>query len=177
MIRIDAEDLLLKELSLEDVTDQYVGWLNDPAINRYLEVRHQPQSIASTQDFVHAIRQRSDDFLFGVFLDQHGHIGNIRLGPVDDRYRRATIGLLIGESKHHGHGYATQAINAICRWAFTELKLTKLEAGCYASNQGSKRAFENVGFQLEGCLRHHWLVDGEPEDHLSLGLLVQDFSL
>ena len=177
MIQIDAGPLLLRELTPDDVSRQYVAWLNDPAINRYLEVRHQPQSVASTREFVQAISRRDDDFLFGMFLNQNEHIGNIRLGPVDQRYRRALIGLLIGDSNHHGRGFATHAIAGLCRWAFSELKLHKLEAGCYSSNQGSKRAFEKVGFQVEGRLREHWLVEGAPEDHLSLGLLASEFEL
>lgn len=175
MIQLNSKRLQLRELVPDDVTRRYVDWLNDPEINRYLEVRHFPQTMTSTLAFVQSMKEKDDDYLFGVFRDGDEHIGNIRLGPVDRLYRRAVIGLMIGDRAAHGQGYGSEAINTVCLWAFHELRLHKLEAGCYAANVGSLRAFEKVGFKVEGRLRHHWWCNGEPEDQVCLGLIESEF--
>lgn len=175
MIQLHSKRLLLRELGPDDVTDRYVGWLNDPVVNRFLEIRHVPQTRTSTHAFVQSFTERADDFLFGLFRNGEDHIGNIRLGPIDRQYRRAVIGLMIGDTASHGQGYGSEAIGAVCRWAIEELGLHKLEAGCYAGNVGSLKAFEKVGFQVEGRLRHHWRLDGEPEDHICMGLIATEW--
>ena len=176
MIQLNSKRLQLRELVPDDVTARYVDWLNDPAINRYLEVRHVPQTLMSTRAFVQSVKENGDDYLFGLFCDEAGHIGNIRLGPVDRLYKRAVLGLMIGEPGSHGQGYGAEAIRTVCRWAFQDLRLHKLEAGCYAANMGSLRAFERVGFRVEGRLRHHWWLNGEPEDQMCLGLISTEFN-
>jgi len=32
-----SKRLVLRQLTLEDVSEKYVGWLNDPDVNRFLE--------------------------------------------------------------------------------------------------------------------------------------------
>jgi hypothetical protein len=32
-----------KKLTIKDITDNYISWLNDPIVNQYLEVRHKKQ--------------------------------------------------------------------------------------------------------------------------------------
>ena len=42
---LKSEILFLQELEPNDVTQQYVDWLNNVEINRYLESRHTHQDI------------------------------------------------------------------------------------------------------------------------------------
>jgi len=36
VIKIETERLVLRSLELEDISKDYVDWLNDPAVNKYL---------------------------------------------------------------------------------------------------------------------------------------------
>ncbi len=172
---IKTERFELIPLTRSDVTERYVDWLNDPEINRYLEVRHEKQTLESCQLFIESVCDDLDDYLFGVFTEEYEHIGNIRLGPIDQRYRRAAVGLVIGERSWWGKGVATEIIRAITQFAFTDLKLNKLEAGAYYANLGSKRAFEHCGYQVEGILRDHFMDRGAFTDAWSLGLTFKDW--
>jgi RimJ/RimL family protein N-acetyltransferase len=42
-------------------------------------------------------------------------------------------------------------------------------AGCYASNLGSKRAFEKAGYTIEGIRPRQLLLNGQPEDLVLMG--------
>lgn len=156
-------------LQPDDVTDEYVAWLNDPAVNRYLEsrfVRHTPES---TRRFVQTVVESDDSIVFGIRYAAEGrHVGNIKLGPVDRHHRRAEIGLLIGDRSIWGRGIASGAIELVTRYAFDSLGLFKVTAGCYASNVGSRRAFEKAGFVVEAIRKRHFLLDGAPEDAVLL---------
>lgn len=157
--------LVLRELSPEDVSKQYVAWLNDPQINRFLESRFSTQSRESICQFVDSMAASETDILFGIFLaEDERHIGNIRLGPIDPPHRRGAIGLLIGDKLQWGKGYAAEAIDAVAGYALGALDLHKVFAGYYAGNLGSRKAFRKAGFHEEGRLRDHWFCDGAWQD-------------
>lgn len=154
MITLTSTRLRLRELRPEDVTQDYVGWLNDLAVNRYLETRFAPQDEDSVRAFVAAQLASPDAFLFRIArADDDTHIGNIKLGPVNRHHNSAQIALLIGARAHQGQGHATEAIAAVTAWGFATLALARIEAGCYADNLGSLRAFLKCGYTVEGFRR------------------------
>jgi RimJ/RimL family protein N-acetyltransferase len=167
-----GDRLRLRPIAETDVSDVYLGWLSDPAVTRFLEVRHQTTTRSSLLDYVRAVRDDDARVLFAITIAASGtHIGNIQLGPVEWVHRRATIGLLIGARDQWGRGYASEAIGLVRGFAFSALDLHRLEAGCYAENIGSIRAFEKAGFQIEAVLPSRWWCEGRFVDHVALGLV------
>lgn len=169
-----TERLVLRSLTRSDVTPQYLHWLLDEEITRYLEVRFSPQQTLETlEKFVIAANDSGDALLLGIFTkDGSRHIGNIKLGPICKNHSRADLGFLIGEREAWGKGFATEAIAATSHYALTRLRVAKLTAGCYASNRGSARALEKAGFSQEARLPKHQLIDGVREDVLLFGMLA-----
>jgi RimJ/RimL family protein N-acetyltransferase len=167
------EKIYLKRLKPIDVTNEYVSWMNDPVISQFLESRHDSHDISSVKLFVETMSKDETNFLFGIFCSRTSkHIGNIKLGPVDYRYKRAEIGLIVGDTNYWGKGIATEAINGVCRYASDILKLNKLAAGCYASNIGSKKLFLKSGFIIEGTFLQHFILKGIPEDCIRFGKIL-----
>lgn len=158
-----VELFLLEEA---DVSPAYVGWLNDPLVNRFLESRFAFHDEASTRAFVGACLADANVLLLGIrnrMLDGR-HVGNIKLGPVDRRHGLGEIGVLIGDREAWGSGIATSAISLLCGIAVQQVGLRKLTAGCYASNVGSERAFLKAGFSIEGRRQRHFLFEHGAED-------------
>jgi ribosomal-protein-serine acetyltransferase len=54
---------------------------------------------------------------------------------------------------HQGKGIMTEAINAITRYAFIELKVKRLEIRCDIQNERSKKIPERLGYTLESKLK------------------------
>lgn len=155
------------------VSDAYVDWLGEPEVNRYLEVRFREQTRASVEAFVAAILASERDVLFGITDVALGrHVGNIKLGPIDRHHGLGEIGIMIGDRAAWGKGIGTAAIRRIVDIARDELGLRKLSAGCYATNAGSRKAFEKAGFTVEAVRPAHALLDGVPEDQVLLGLIL-----
>ncbi|WP_019613206.1 GNAT family N-acetyltransferase [Psychromonas ossibalaenae] len=172
---LTGKQIYLKALMQTDVTDEYVQWLNDSSINQFLESRYQTQTAASCRHFVGELQSQNNNCFWGIYCNQSKqHIGNIKLGPVNKLYQRATIGLLIGNKSYWGKGIATEAINLVSDFAFQKLSLHKIDAGCYVSNQGSKKAFLKAGYQVEGLLKDHFFYQNKFEHCVLLGKICEN---
>ncbi|HYI49020.1 MAG TPA: GNAT family N-acetyltransferase [Allosphingosinicella sp.] len=162
-------------LTPDRVSDAYLGWLADPEVNRYLEVRFSPQGRAEAEAFVAAMLDSERDLLFGIHSIALGrHVGNIKLGPIDRNHGLGEIGIMVGDRSAWGQGIAPSAIRRVTAIAKSELGLRRLSAGCYASNVGSRKAFEKAGFAVEAMRPQHYLLDGKAEDALLLGKIIQE---
>lgn len=174
---LQSKRLLLRALKPRDLNITYLGWLNDPAVNRYLETRFLSQTLEGLQAYWEAHRDDPASPWFAICLQDNGqHIGNIKLGPINWWHRRADISLFIGDKSCWGKGYASEAISLLRDWSFLNLDLQKLNAGIYAENHGSNRAFRKCGFEIEGRLKDECIMDGERTDLLKLGLTRRRWS-
>jgi RimJ/RimL family protein N-acetyltransferase len=156
----------LFKLTEPDVNEEYVRWLNDPRVNRFLESRHVTHTLESSREFVRGCLASPTTLFLGIrSLELDGrHVGNIKLGPIDRHHGLGEIGLLLGEPHAWGRGIGSEAISAICDIAGSQLGLRKITAGCYASNVPSEKAFMKAGFEVEGRRSAHFILDGRPED-------------
>jgi ribosomal-protein-alanine N-acetyltransferase len=178
-IKIETPRLCLRTLQEEDVSQAYVDWLNDPEVNRYLETRHALQTLASCSDFVKRCNSEKSEHLLGVFLrESQSHIGNVKLGFIDDIHSRGQISLFIGEKTLWGRGFAREIVYAITKYGFEEAGLERIEAGCYEENLSSLRVFLSVGYTVEGFFRSHAVSEsGRRTGCFWMGLLKHDFKL
>lgn len=168
--------IILRQIELDDCTNVYVKWLNDPNINRYLETRWSKQNLDSIKEFVKSQRENNHSILLAITMLEDGkHIGNIKIGPVNSYHLHADISYFIGENAYWNKGLASEAINMICQFGFEELGLHRVEAGCYSAAIGSWKALEKNGFVKEGIFRERVISDGEYMDIYRYGLLKKEF--
>lgn len=161
----------LRRVGDADVTSEYVLWLNDPDVNRYLETRFTSHTIDDVRAYVRAQGDAADTVFLAIIRRADGrHIGNLRVGAIDRRHGTATIALVIGDKSAWGEGCGSDAIAAATRYAFDVLGLYKLTARCYATNLGSIRAFEKAGWRREGIQRSQFVSGEARVDGVWLGI-------
>lgn len=173
-ITLQLPNNVLRPLCVEMVTEEYVGWLNNPEINRYLEVRHFHNTLESCKEFVEQSNADPCSYLFGIFDKDNKHIGNAKLGFINTLYKRGEISLFIGDKNYWGRGIGYHVVHALTEFGFKRLGLHRIEAGCYASNQASLRVFLKAGYTVEGFKREHVLSEGEFEGCFWLGKLSSE---
>ncbi len=172
-IRINGDRIYLRKVELSDVDHEYVGWLNDPDVNQFLETRHETQTIDSVQKYVEKMVSLDDELFLAICLqDNHKHIGNIKLGPINLIHKYAEISLFIGDKNEWGTGIGTEAINILCDYGFSIMELHKITAGCYSNNLGSIKAFKKCGFSEEGIWKDHYLYRGSYVDRVCLARII-----
>lgn len=173
--QLEGRRVLLRAVTPADVGARYCAWLNDPTINRFLETRHEVQTLDSVRRYVEAMRADPRQNFWAICVEAGArHIGNIKLGPINAAHGHADVSVFLGEKDCWGHGYATEAIALVARFAFQTLQLNKLKAGAYRENVASIRAFEKCGFRQEGALRRHLRSDEGYTDMIVLGRLRDD---
>ena len=168
---IEKDNLILRCLSAKDATEKYLNWLQDREVNAFLEVRfNPPKNVAELTGYIQATGADPDSLLLGIFKKRElTHIGNIMLGPINRRHSVGDVGFLIGDKKEWGKGYASAAILMLCEFAFHQLDLAKITAGCYEENTASKSTLLKAGFLLEGHRSSQWDTNGNRQAGLIFG--------
>jgi RimJ/RimL family protein N-acetyltransferase len=64
------------------------------------------------------------------------------------RANQADLGWVL-HPRHTGHGYASEAVQALLKVAFTVLGLRRVAASCFADNEGTWRLMERLGMRRE----------------------------
>lgn len=157
--------LMLRPVTLADVTDKYVKWLEDPTINKYFETRKQTK--AEIAEYVTKCNAKETE-LFAITCE-HQYIGNIRLYKPYGRHPLGEIGLFIGEHNWRGKRISTEAIAGVSQYGFDN-GLKKISASMYATNLASLRAFLGAGYSIEGIRRKHRLFEDRMTDLFEVGL-------
>lgn len=89
--------------------------------------------------------------------------------------RSAMIGYWMGV-QHAGQGNMKKAVLAISKFAFTNLKLKRLEAACVPGNDTSINLLKKCGFREEGFAREYLEINGVREDHILFAILPTDYA-
>ncbi len=129
-------------------------------------LRRQEEDIARDEAYAFLIfDQTSDQLLGGVTL------GGVRRGVA----QAGTLGYWMG-APHAGKGQMTRAVAAVVDFAFSKLRLHRVEAACLPENLPSIALLERNGFKREGYARGYLKIDGAWRDHLLFALLEADLA-
>jgi ribosomal-protein-alanine N-acetyltransferase len=120
--------------------------------------------------------QRSDlAYPFFVFRkDDNVLVGGLTLANIRRGCAQAaSLGYWMG-APYARQGYMTAAVSTVLPFAFTTLRLHRVEAACIPGNDPSIRLLENTGFQREGFARQYLCINGIWQDHILFARLRDD---
>ena len=167
--------LYLRHLEEADLTDEYIGWLHDPGVTRFLATGRYPTTPEALRSYLQRF-EAGDDVAFAIVDTATDlHVGNVTLNHVHRIHRTADTGLMIGRKEFWGRGYAFEAWSLLIEHAFERLNLRKIVAGVLADNLASHRVLRRLGFQEEGVLRAQRFADGAYRDEVLLGMFREEF--
>ncbi len=146
--KIAGGRIYLRELTLDDVSEEYCQWLNDPTVNKYLETRK--CTMGELREFVQKQIDDPNSVFLGVFdRENDKHIGNVKLEPIDWQKKKAIFGILIGRKEYWGKGIGTEATKLTLDFAFGQLGLSEIELGVIGENKPARGVFEASGFKVK----------------------------
>ena len=106
----------------------------------------------------------ADDVLLGAIT-----LDNIQRGPA----QYATVGYWMGQ-QFTGHGYMSEALQAVVAHAFGPLDLSRVQAATLPENAASRRVLEKAGFRYEGVAQSFLQIAGKWRTHVVYACLRQD---
>ncbi|WP_018348877.1 GNAT family N-acetyltransferase [Longispora albida] len=163
--------LLLRRLTPADIPDVARAGA-DPGIRRYLGI-HLGSGAEAAESFVTVAPEEKFaicDAGTGEFL---GSAGLIKHEPA---WRRAEIAYWLAPAAR-GRGVAAEAVTAVLRWGFEDLRLIRIGWRAEIGNHASRRVAEAAGFRYEGRARQAVLSqDGELADAWIAAITARDWT-
>ena len=150
---------------------------NRDDLRRWLPFVDGLKTVADEQQFLHPILATPYEKREPVFVLKHGTelCGLIGFHFTDSANHRTEIGYWLLPA-YRGKGIVTHAVRFLCRWAFQERGMNRIQIRCAVGNQPSNAIPRRLGFVLEGTERQgELLASGEYTDIHVYGLLKEEF--
>lgn len=113
---------------------------------------------------------------FRWFIEVDGRVcGAVTLKEINHMMNYAEIGYQVSED-YHGRGIMTAALRILLDQIFEKTALRRIMAYVHDQNVASCRVLEKLGFQKEGLLREHFIINGKAENEFLFALLKSDWS-
>jgi len=98
-------------------------------------------------------------------------VGSIGVFLLHDVYEKsAEIGYWLAE-EYWGNGIMTDAIKQVCKVAFENYDIYRIQAQVFESNIASQKVLKNVGFEVEGVLKNSIYKNGKLQNSVMLAMI------
>ena len=176
----EGEKIRFAAFDADKDPEVFSKWTHDPEYLRLTEYEAaRPLSpFHIKKKFEEAEKEAGRDFYFFVIRTQEDDraIGFVQLRWIEWNHGNAHFNMGIGSPDDRRHGYGTQALQMLLRYAFEELNLYRLTGHTFEYNKGAQQFLAKHGFQLEVRRREAIYRDGRYWDVLSYGILAQEWA-
>lgn len=142
----EGENCVLKKLNVLNCNSEYLSWMNNKKINKFLESRFKKLTKKKLKDFVINSNKDYSIILFGIF-HKETHVGNIKI-TINWHHGYAILGYMIGNLTFQGKNIGTESIKICTNICFKLLKLRFCLASIYSSNIPSFKVLKKNNFTL-----------------------------
>jgi ribosomal-protein-alanine N-acetyltransferase len=120
-------------------------------------------------------RQLGTGYGFGIFVDGafagEINVNSVQRGPFQNAY----VGYWIDE-RHAGNGFVPEAVVIVCRYAFEDLHLHRLQIAIIPRNSASRRVVEKLAIREEGTALRYLEINGTWEDHVRYAITAEEWT-
>lgn len=139
----------LCDLTLSDVTEKYLCWMNDSAVMKFIESSSKTKSKNDLIKYLTDRINKDSVRFFGIFSRETcQHIGNIKYEPIDFKNGYAVMGVLIGDKLFRDTGVFGEVYSVSSRYIVKTYGIKKIYLGVDSSNIAGIRAYKKNGFLM-----------------------------
>lgn len=143
---LETERLILQPLNKYFLSKDYVNWMNDKEVNRFLESGGN-YTLEKLNDYLEEVESNPKYFWAIILKETNTHIGNIKIDPIDYIGLFGEYGIMIGDRTAWGKGIGYEASTSVIDFCFNVLCLEKINLGLHSSNEKALRLYEKLGFK------------------------------
>jgi RimJ/RimL family protein N-acetyltransferase len=170
---LPGERVTLRPVRPEDHPD-ILRWQNDPEVAWWMDYERTFTLADIDESEANALAE-GHPFLIET-VDGRG-IGRIGLNGFSDRDRTCSLYVFIGERDVWSMGYGSDSMRLLLAWGFPEFELYLVQLWSLSTNARAIRAYEKVGFRVDGVLRERSLKsDGKRYDRTYMSITRDEFA-
>lgn len=165
-----GKNVYLRPFDLDDLNGDYIQWINDQDMNKFLETTKTPITKDQLHNYVSNVLN-DDSYVFFAVVNKitNKHIGNVKIGPINWVDRRSQYGRLLSKDEW-GKGYGSEILLLIMKYVFEVLNLNKLHDSALSSNHASIQSVQKAGMEIEGELNDYSYHNGKYESITLYGI-------
>jgi RimJ/RimL family protein N-acetyltransferase len=132
----------------------YAEWYGDPEIWHLTSWASSPLSRSAVERLFEDRELSTTDDSFAIHLrGEVEPIGVISLMNMSKANESAELSVIVGYPDDRHHGYGSEAIDRLLRYAFETLGLNRIGLSVFEFNEEAISAYEKLGFVAEGRFR------------------------
>lgn len=158
-LEITSNRLYIREIEQNDISDEYISWLNNKDLLKYSLQSQKKHDYISSKNFLKKTK-KDGDIIFAIFYNKLSkvHIGNIGVSFYEYN-NSADLSILIGNQSYHNKGIALEAWNIIMDFIFTKFKVRKVTAGAVLQNIAMVKLAKSSGMIEDGLRSKHYVIN------------------
>ena len=160
---LDGSRVSIRLFTENNITDDYLNWLNDPAVVKYSNQRFTQHTHQTSLDYLQTFVNSEHLFLTVYLKEREMYVGTMSV-YISTAHETADIGIMIGDRTCWGDGIGGDAWNTILTWLLDVVAIRKATGGCLRDNKGMAKIMINSLMQTDGVSIEQELVDGQPQD-------------
>lgn len=169
----ETKNLVLRTLRPDDITEEYVGWWNDPKLQQGFGNPGRNWTIDKARK--HAVRfDNTTNFHLGVFWKKTGKLIGFYAMSIDPRNKVSSTNVMIGDTDYWKKGLATEISCHMISLRFKHMGVEKIETKVKGENLASFGLHKALGFKKEGVLRNHCVLPGKVRGDIHLYGMLKD---
>ncbi len=173
---LESNRLILKQISEKEITNEYLSWLNDKEVTRFMGFSDE-YTFEKLEIYIKNIIENKTHLWTIRIKDPDKHIGNIKIDPIDLYNGFAELGIMIGDKNEWGKGYALEAINLVINYCFNNLEIRKINLGVLSENYAALQLYLKIGFIIEGTLKYQVKFNNKYIDTIKMAIFNPRFHI
>jgi RimJ/RimL family protein N-acetyltransferase len=158
---LQGSRISLKLFQENDITEDYLSWLNDPEVVKFSNQRFKQHSKESCLNYLHSFANANALFL--SIQNQQCPLGTMSV-YFNPHHQTADIGIMVGNKNCWGQGIGYEAWLLLLTTLIETVSVRKVTGGTLSCNKSMVRIMEKCGMQPDGIRCAHEMVGGKVYD-------------
>lgn len=177
--KIETRSTIIKPIVIDQISEEYVSWLNNTNLNKYLEVRHNLQSKQTIIDYINSLRQKHNCDLFAIVnKSSKKHIGNLTISSFNNNNNSTVdFGIMIADKDARLIGVGAEIHLATLKLMFGFNEINRMNANAASLNLLACKTLLSLGYKQEGVKRQSFYLNATNSycDTIMFGLLRDEW--
>lgn len=168
--------IILRPIKVSDAKN-FVNWYKDKDVMIWFDHRFLKAGLKEVQSIIRKSFKNKETSNNVIINENAELIGSCDFKILSEDNRIMRFGIMIGDKKNWGKGYAGECVKLVADYTFRKKKFNRLELTVSSRNIRGLKAYVKAGFVQEGTMRkYRWnKITERFEDETIMSILKKDW--